>query len=166
MKLGHLIDFEIDDTDRRYLPRLRSLSHMGFPWLFDHNRVLIWHNFIRLFKPHLQDAQALEPFYFELLLEYAKKWHKQNPKRLVCEAYISLLEFEGRVYNQSRCYICNQPTNDSISLIRGLKQVHPECVYSPTLYKIKFERFFELQKTLYMEESEVEIIYDVVMKGL
>jgi len=49
LQLGNLIDFEVEGEGSSFLPRLRSLSHLGFPWLFDKNKLLLWHNFIKLF---------------------------------------------------------------------------------------------------------------------
>jgi len=69
LQLGNLIDFEVEGEDGRFLPRLRSLSHIGFPWLFERNRLMLWHNFIQKFVPHLKDADEIDPFYFNLLLD-------------------------------------------------------------------------------------------------
>lgn len=148
------------------MPRLRSLSHMGFPWLFDKNRLLLWHNFIKRFEPHLKDTEEIESFYFDLLLNAAKKWDRQNPKRIVCESYIALLEYEGRLYPEERCYICEQRIEDEIALMQSFKPAHPSCIYSPALPTKKVLDFFETKKTVFLDDHEVDYLFDIVMKGL
>jgi len=161
-----LVDFEIEGEGSSFLPRLRSLSHMGFSWLHDKNKLLMWHNFIKKFEPHLKDAEELESFYYDLLLSAAKRWDKQNPKRIVCESYISLLDYEGRLYPEENCFICEQRIEDDIALMQAFKPAHPSCIYSPSLPTKKLLDFFKTKKTVFLEDYEVEYLYEVVMKGL
>jgi len=164
--LGNLVDFEVEGEGSNFLPRLRSLSHMGFSWIFDKNKLLIWHNFIKKFEPHLKDVEILDPFYYQLLLDAAKKWDKQNPKRLVCESYISLLDYEGRLYPEENCFICEQRIEEEISLMQAFKPAHPNCIYSPALPTKKILDFFISKKAVFLEDNEVDYLYAVVMKGL
>ncbi|WP_281175052.1 recombination protein RecO [Sulfurovum lithotrophicum] len=166
LQLGNLIDFEVEGEDGRFLPRLRSLSHIGFPWLFDKNRLLVWHNFIRLFEPHLKEAEEIDSFYYDLLLSAAKKWEKQNPKRIICESYIRLLEYEGRLSPEKHCYICEQPIAEEIALMQAFKPAHPSCIYSSALPTKKVLDFFQTKKTLNMEDHEVDYLFNIVIKGL
>jgi hypothetical protein len=166
LQLGNLVDFEVEGEDGRFLPRLRSLSHIGFPWLFDKNRLLIWHNFIKLFEAHLKDAEEIDSFYYDLLLQAARKWEKQNPKRIVCESYILLLSHEGRVHDEENCYICETPVAEQVSLMQALIPAHPECIYAPALPTAKIRYFFESGQTIALEDHEVDLLFNVVMKGL
>jgi len=166
LQLGNLIDFEVEGEDGRFLPRLRSLSHIGFPWIFDKNRLLVWHNFIQLFEPHLKEAEEIDNFYYNLLLQAAKKWGKQNPKRLVCESYIALLAYEGRLYPEKHCYICETPIGNEVALMQAFKPAHPACIYSASLSTRKVLEFFQTKQTLMMEDYEVDHLFEIVMKGL
>jgi len=166
LQLGNLIDFEVEGEDGRFMPRLRSLSHMGFPWLFDKNKLLLWHNFIKKFEPHLRDAESLETFYYDLLLLAAKKWDKQNPKRVVVESYITLLDYEGRLYAQDKCFICEQRIEEDIALMQAFKPAHPNCIYSPSMPTKKLLDFIETKKTVFLDDDEVDYLHEVVMKGL
>jgi len=166
LQLGNLIDFEVEGEGSNFLPRLRSLSHMGFPWLYDKNKLLMWHNFIKKFEPHLKDAEELDSFYFDLILLAAKKWDKQNPKRVVCEAYIELLEYEGRHYEQDNCFICEQRIEDNIALMQAFRPAHPSCIYSSALPTKKVLDFFDTKKTVFLDDNEVDYLFEVVMKGL
>ncbi len=166
LQFGNLIDFEVEGEGSSFLPRLRSLSHLGFPWLFDKNKLLLWHNFIRLFEPHLKDAEEIDSFYYDLLLNAAKKWDKQNPKRIVCESYIELLDYEGRLHDKENCYICENPIEAQMALMQAFIPAHPECLYSSSLPKEKILAFFKSKKTIHLEDYEVEYLFDIVMKGL
>ena len=165
LQLGYLVDFEVEGEGSSFLPRLRNLSQMAFPWIFDKNKLLIWQNFIKKFEPHLKDAETLEPFYYDLLLNAAKKWDKQNPKRLVCESYIALLAYEGRLYPEEKCFICEQHIDEDIALMQAYKPAHPSCIYSPSLPTKKVLDFFKTKQTVHLEDSDVEYLYEVVMKG-
>ncbi|PHS31747.1 MAG: recombination protein RecO [Sulfurovum sp.] len=166
LQLGNLVDFEVEGEDGRFMPRLRSLSHMGFPWLFDKNKLLLWHNFIKKFEPHLRDTEEIDSFYFDLLLNAAKKWNKQNPKRIVCESYITLLAYEGRLYPEENCFICEKRIEDDIALMQAFKPAHPSCIYSPTLPTKKILDFFKSKKTVFLNDTEINYLFEVVMKGL
>ncbi len=165
LQLGHLIDFEIEGEDGRFMPRLRNLSQIGFPWLRDRSRLMLWHNFIKLFEPHLRDTEELDSFYFDLLLNAARKWHKQNPKRITIESYISLLKFEGRLYPLETCYICEQSIEKDISLMRAFKPAHPQCIYASPLQKIQVENMLQDNTTIHLDDEDVSNLYNVVMKG-
>ena len=166
LQFGYLIDFEVEGEQQSYLPRLRNLSHLGFEWLYDNNRLLLWHNYIKLFEPHLRDTEELDSFYFDLLLQSAKKWGRQNPKRIVCENYIALLKYEGRMHDEGTCYICESPIEEDVALMQTYIPAHPYCIQDSGLDKSKLHYFFESGKTLYLDDSEVEYLYQVAMRGL
>jgi len=166
LQLGNLIDFEVAGEDGRFLPRLQGLSHLGFPWQYERNRLMPWHDFIKLFEPHLRDAGELDPFYFDLLLTAARHWERQNPKRIVVESYHALLKHEGRLHPVGDCYLCEQPIAGMIHLMPAFKPVHPECIYAPPLPRTLIEDFMLHGKTLYLDDTIVEQLYGVVMKGL
>lgn len=166
LQLGNLIDFEVEGEDGSFMPRLRSLSHIGFSWIFDKNKLLLWHNFIKKFEPHLRDAEEVESFYYDLLLNAAKKWDKQNPKRIICESYIRLLEYEGRLYPEENCFICEERIEEDIALMQAFKPAHPSCIYSSSMPTKKILDFFHTKKTVFLEDDEINYLHEVVMKGL
>ncbi len=166
LQLGNLVDFEVEGENGRFMPRLRSLSHMGFPWIFDKNKLLLWHNFIKKLEAHLRDAEELETFYYDLLLTAAKRWDKQNPKRIICESYIVLLKYEGRLYHEENCFICEQHIEEDIALMQGFKPAHPSCIYSPSMPTKKLLDFFKTKKTVFLDDTEVDYLHQIVMKGL
>jgi len=166
LQLGYLVDFEIEGEGSSFMPRLRNLSHMGFSWIYDKNRLLLWHNFIKLFEPHLRDTVDIDNFYFNLLLNSARIWHKQNPKRIVCESYLKLLEYEGRLHETKYCYICEQKIEASISVMHGFLPAHPECIHAPSISIDKFNHFMTNRTTICLEDNEIEYLHGVIMRGI
>ena len=166
LQLGHLVDFEVEGDDGRFMPRIRGLSHFGFEWLYDHNRLQLWHNFINLLAPHLKDSDIVEPFYYDLLLQSAQRWHKQNPKRIICDSFVSILNYEGRVHTEDYCYICEEPLIGSISLMRAFIPTHSYCISGVSINKEKFFEFLKSGSSINYEDDEIELLYSVVMRGL
>lgn len=166
LQLGHLVDFEVQGEGSSFMPRLRSLSQVNFPWLRDRNKLLVWHNFIKLFEPHLRDTQDLEHYYYDLLLNAAQKWHKQNSMRIICDSYISLLAHEGRLHPTNECYICNNKLEQTISLMTSFKPAHPECLYTTPLDKSKIDTYLQSGKSINLDNNEIEHLYSIILKGL
>ena len=166
LQIGNLIDFEVGESKNNFMPNMRSLSQLPFPWIFSNNHRLIWQNFIQLFEPHLKDTLEINSFYFNLLLTIAKKWDKQNPKRLAVEAYIQLLDHEGRLYDNGFCYICEYILEEKIGLMRAFIPAHPKCIYSNALNKKEIFEFYNTHSTINLRDSDVNILYNIMLKGL
>ena len=165
IQIGNLIDFEVSESKNNFMPNMRSLSHISFPWIFSNNHLLIWQNFIKLFEPHLKDTIEIDNFYFHLLLEIAKKWDKQNPKRLAVEAYIKLLRHEGCLYDNGFCYVCEEVLDHSIGLMRAFLPTHPECIYAASINKEEVFTLFNTQSTIHLNNVTVERLYMILLKG-
>ena len=50
--------------------------------------------------------------------------------------------------------------------MQAFKPAHPYCIYTPALPTKKILDFFESKKTVFLEDHEVDLLFDVVMKGL
>ena len=166
LQIGNFIDFEIEEDSGHFMPKMRKVSHLGFSWLFSPNHLLIWQNFIRLFYLHLKDSTELENFYLDLLLGIAKKWDKQNPKRLAVEGYLKLLFHEGRLYDNGFCYICEEPLHNRVGLMRAFIPAHPHCIYAEDYEKNQIFKLFDTQSTIHIEDSIIEKLYKTLLKGL
>ncbi|WP_456433622.1 recombination protein RecO [Nitratifractor sp.] len=166
LQLGYCIDFEEERDSGPFLPRLRRVSQIPFHWLYSRNRLMLWQRFVQLFEPHLRDTQTLERFYFDLLFEAARRWERQNPKRIVCETHYALLRHEGRLHPLDRCYICERPLEKEVALMQALIPAHPGCIYGSALPREKLETFFDTGKTTWLDDDEVERLYTVSMRGL
>ena len=165
LQIGNLVDFELSESNNNFMPNMRSLSHLSFPWIFSNNHLLIWQNFIKLFEPHLKDTIDVESFYFDLLMNAAKKWDKQNPKRLAIEAYIELLNYEGRLYDNGFCYVCEEVLAENIALMRAFLPTHPHCIYGKVLNKREIFQLYDTHSTIHINDQTVETLYNTLLKG-
>ena len=165
LQMGYLIDFEEEQDKANFLPRMRSLSHIGFPWLYDREKLMLWHQFIALFERHFRDIETIESFYFDTLLEAAKRWEKQNPKRLIVEVAINILKYEGRLQPPSHCVICNNQIVEFLAPIQGFLPAHPECAKSPAISKKDLMNLFESGSTILLDDATIEQLYLLALKG-
>jgi len=166
LQVGNLIDFEIQESKNGFMVQIRKISHISFPWIFSHNHLFIWQNFIKLFEPHLKEATQIDSFYFDLLLKIAKKWHKQNPKRLAVEAYIEILDYEGRLYDNGFCYICEDVLDEQVGLMRAYLPAHPRCIYGYSYDKQQIFKLFDTKLTIHLNDNIVDKLFNTLLKGL
>ena len=166
LNLGYKIDFETEYSSKAYLPRLRNITHLGYKWLFDNQRVLLWQQFIQKFYEHLKGLEEVDEIYFDILDRSAILWERQNPKRVAIESYIEILKKEGRLHSDFVCFICNQKIKNELSLTRGFLPAHKECVNSYVFSKKKIEYLFKTNTTLFLEDSEIDNLWQIVMQGL
>ncbi len=166
LQIGNLIDFEVTESKNNFMPNMRSLSHISYPWLFSNRHLFIWQNFIKLFEPHLKDTIEIDDFYFNLLLNIAKKWDKQNPKRLAIEAYICLLHHEGRLYDNGFCYVCEEILDKDLALMRSFLPAHPNCIYGHSFKKQDIFTLYNTQSTIHLNDEVIEKLYFILLKGL
>ena len=50
--------------------------------------------------------------------------------------------------------------------MQAFKPAHPSCIYSPTLPTKKILDFFKSKKTVFLNDTEINYLFEVVMKGL
>ena len=91
---------------------------------------------------------------------------KQNPQRVMIESYLQLLEYEGRLHDDFRCFICDEEVEEDVVLARSFLPAHQICVYGELLKKRKIEDLFESKSTLYLEDSEVAHLWRLLLEGL
>jgi len=166
LQIGNLVDFEVKESRSNFMPQMRTLSQLSFPWIFSTNHLLIWQNFIKLFEPHFRETCEIDAFYFELLLNAAKRWNKQNPKRLAIEAYVELLEYEGRLHNHGFCHICEEILDEEIGLMRAFLPAHPHCIYANPLKKQSIFILFNTKSTITLDDITILELYNILLKGL
>jgi recombinational DNA repair protein (RecF pathway) len=166
INLGYLIDFETQISMRSNLAQLRNVIHLAQSWNIDRDRFYFWQNFVKLFYDHLKDVDSIDKFYFDLLMTSAKKWHKQNPKRVSVEAFLELLQFEGRLHSLDRCFLCEDKIKDeNIALARAFLPAHMECIHNKGLDARKLKQLFSTKKTLFLDDEETEYLYMVMNEG-
>ncbi len=164
LQLGYLIDFEVEDSGN-FLPRVRSITHIGFPWIYDREKLMLWHRFISIFEPHFRDISDIDNFYFDLILNAANRWNRQSSKRLIVESYINILKYEGRILPINSCILCKQTIDSDLSLYDGFLPVHSSCSHlEPISYKALL-KLFEDSSSIDLDDNSIDRLYLIALKG-
>lgn len=165
INIGFKIDFEIEHSLKSSIPRLRDVIHLGYPWMGQYDRIRTWQQFVSLFHPHLRDSEEIGSFYFDLLNDAASKWKDQNPKRVAVESYVRLLDHEGRLHREMKCFFCDVPVTEEISLIRSFLPSHKNCSHTLPVNAKGLEWLYNHASTLFLDDKEVERLWYVVNEG-
>lgn len=166
--IGHRIDF-VQESNGIFLPKLRSVMHLGFGWERELERVYVWQRFIGLLDRHLRDIYEVERFYMEVLDEAARKLLKQNPMRVMIEAYSQILSKEGRkpsqASNNSECFLCGEALGEDIALARSFMVAHRRCARGLHTQMGKIKDFLSTGDSLRLSDEEVRSLYEVLLLG-
>lgn len=166
INLGFKIDYEKEFSGKSTIGRLKDVIHIGYTWIYDSKRLRLWQDFTALFYKHLKDVEELDSFYFDLLESASKEWDKQNPKRVAIEAYVKLLEQEGRLHKDLYCFLCSQKIQGEISLIRAFLPTHQGCSHTLSISEYALKELFDKKSTLFMDDKEVDTLWLVLLEGL
>ena len=162
---GYKIDFELSQNPN-FLPRLSGVMHLGYAWLASREKLLFWQQFMRLLYAHLKDAEHLDKFYYELLTEAAARFGRQNPRRIIVESYVKILEFEGRLHDEPYCFLCDEEILENIALCRSFLPAHESCAQRAGFAQDEILEFLRSKKTLNSNDETVEKLYDITLEGL
>ena len=162
---GYKIDFELSQNPN-FLPRLSGVMHLGYAWLASREKLLFWQQFMRLLYAHLKDAEHLDKFYYELLTEAAARFGRQNPRRIIVESYVKILEFEGRLHGEPYCFLCDEEILENIALCRSFLPAHESCAQRAGFAQDEILEFLRSKKTLNLNDETVERLYDITLEGL
>ncbi len=162
---GYKIDFELSQN-QNFLPRLSGVMHLGYAWLASREKLLFWQQFMRLLHAHLKDAEHLDKFYYELLNHAAMRFGKQNPRRIIVESYVKILEFGGGLREEPYCFLCDEEILENIALCRGFLPAHESCAQRTGFAQDEILEFLRSKKTLNLNDETVERLYDITLEGL
>jgi len=165
INLGYKIDFEAKSSIKSTIPQLSGVLHLASKWNLEHSRMFIWQAFVKLFFLHLKDVDEIHEFYFNLLEESSSIWHSQNPKRVAIEAYIKLLEYEGRLHDEFICFNCEEPIKGDLSLIRGFMPAHEQCVWTNTFNHLHVEELFNKKSCMFLNDEDVDRLWKIMLEG-
>ena len=167
INIGYKIDFEAIYSAKSSIPMLREVLPLSYKWIFENNRFYVWQQFLKLLYKHLKDVEELNSFYFDMLDNSAAKLHKQNPKRVMIESYLSILSHEGRLHNEFVCFLCDEGIDTkSLKLTRSLMPTHLECANGFIFDKRKIQNLFDTKSTIELNNDEIESLWDIVCRGL
>ena len=162
---GYKIDFELEHS-LSFLPRLKDTLHLGFSWLLDRHKMLLWQDFIRLVYGHLKDIESCESFYFELLDECVRRFERQNPLRVIVDAYARLLEFEGRLHKNFVCFACDEKIQGEITLVRAFLPAHKRCAVGFEFSQKRLAEFYESKNCSGFDDDEIKNLFALIKQGL
>ncbi len=165
INLGYKIDFEAKSSTRSSLSQLSGVLHLANKWNLDHGRMHVWQSYIKLFYLHLKDVDEINSFYFDLLEECSAIWEMQNPKRIAIEAYIKLLEYEGRLHDEFICFNCELPIDKHISLVRGFLPAHEKCAWTEPFDELFIKELFSKKSSLFLNDESIEKLWKIMMEG-
>jgi len=163
---GFKVDFEIEKDSIQFLPKLRNVIHLGFPWLKESDKLVIWQHFITLLYDHLKGVEIPGNFYFDILDHSAKIWHLQNPIRIAIESYLAILKHEGRLHKLDNCFICSKALKESVALIRAFLPAHPNCVIARNYPIDQIRVLMQTQKTILLSDREIEGLWLTLLEGM
>lgn len=168
INLGYKIDFVAEQIQNRALTRLRDVTHLGYKWLLDRQKLSVWQTFCSLLREHLKDVAEHDGFYFDLLERAAARLERSSAKRTLIELYIELLEKEGRLHPPSSCFFCSQPIKqgEKVALGRGFLPSHEDCVFKEGFSRSKIADLFKNKNAASMEEYEIEALFSIMSFGL
>jgi recombinational DNA repair protein (RecF pathway) len=167
INIGYKIDFEPIYSAKSTMPMLREVLPLSNKWMFDSNRFYFWQQFCKLLFKHLRDVEELDSIYFELLEEASYKLHKQNPKRVILESYVKLLDIEGRLHTQFICFLCDEEiTDSSLTLKRSFLPAHQECLFGKLFEKQRVEHFFKTKTSIQLSDIEIDELWNILIEGL
>lgn len=166
INIGYQIDFEAITSVKSPLPHLRDITHLAPSWLTNRTQFLYWQQFISLFFSHLYDTEAIGTFYFNLLVRAQNRWDKQDCRRTAIETYTHLLEYEGRLHTQCYCIFCDLNIEDDFTLIRAFIPAHTHCAKRGALPKHEILPLLQEKKTIYLETSTVDTLFNIILEGL
>ena len=141
---GYKIDFALEENPS-FLPRLKDVLHL---------------------YRHLKDVEELDSFYFDLLQECVKRFEKQNPKRVIVDAYLKILEFEGRLHKDFFCFACDEKIQNSITLLRAFLPSHSQCALGFEFEEKKLKQFYSSKNCAIFDDEEIENLYHLIKEGL
>ncbi|MDF1875123.1 recombination protein RecO [Sulfurimonas sp. SAG-AH-194-I05] len=166
INIGFKIDYEIEDSSKATISRLKDVIHIGFPWMNDYKLLRLWQDFLALFHKHLKDTEDIGTFYFDLIEDSSQKWGKQNPKRIAVEAYVKILSHEGRLHYENICFLCSKKIENKISLLRAYLPTHERCSYTLSINAHALEELFTNHSSLFLSDKEIQRLWIVLLEGL
>ncbi|ADN09097.1 recombination protein RecO [Sulfurimonas autotrophica] len=166
INLGFKIDYETEASAKSTIARLKDVIHIGYSWINDYKLLRLWQDFLGLFYKHLKDSEDIGSFYFDLVEQASKNWDKQNPKRVAVEAYVKLLEHEGRLHKDMHCFLCSKKIEEDVSLLRAYLPTHEQCSHTLAINKKGLNELFENKSSLFLSNTEVNRLWSVLLEGL
>jgi recombinational DNA repair protein (RecF pathway) len=166
INIGYKIDFELEESIKSTIPRLKEVLHVGYEWILDSKKLYLWQQYIILLSKHLRDIDECDEFYYDMLESLESKISMQNTKRAIIERYVDLLDHEGRLHSDYRCFICENEISKHISLARSYLPAHQKCISSDIFELYKIDELFRSKSTFLLDDDEIDILWSILQDGI
>ena len=166
INVGYFIDFNIEESSKTTIKRLRNVTQIPFKFLFEREKVIYFNRYVSLLNTHFIDVSKVDGFYFESLYKLCENLHQRDVKRAVLEHYVSLLEKEGRLHKDFVCFLCEERVKGKIALARSFLPAHEKCIMSSGFDKEKISLLFNEKKTLLFDDIEIERLWRILELGI
>lgn len=163
--IGNMIDYELDIRPL-FLPKLHSTMQLALPWQNNANIVTHWQNFCYILFEHLKENSECGEFYYNLCHQIITRLGVQDYKRVFLDAYVLLLEHEGRLQYFDFCEECGALLGDSFMLGEGFLMHCRSCKNSVSINKEKMKIYFQIKNSSIFEDEEIDLLYKVFSKKL
>lgn len=165
INIGRKIDYEIKPSIG-FLPKLHNMLHLAYKWEFDADRYHLWQSFIKMLDSHLKDIEQIDSFYFDMLQSGAHNLTLQNPKRVMIEMQVKLLDFEGRSSDRNKCFVCEKMLDSTICLGRAFLFAHPHCVNGAIFNKDEITNLLDSKQSILLDDIQVARLWEISKLGL
>jgi recombinational DNA repair protein (RecF pathway) len=166
INVGYKIDFELEESIKVTIPRLKEVLHVGYEWILDSTKLYHWQQFIQLLSKHLRDVDECDEFYYYMLESLESNISMQNAKRAIIERYVTLLEYEGRLHTDYRCFVCENEINTHVSLARSYLPAHQKCISVRAFESYKIQELFESKSTFLFDDEDIDRLWDILTDGI
>jgi recombinational DNA repair protein (RecF pathway) len=166
INIGYKIDFELEESIRVTISRLREVVHIGYDWMLDNPKVYLWQQYIKLLAKHLRDVDEIDEFYYDMLESLESNLSMQNTKRAIIEKYVYLIEYEGRLHTDYRCFVCEREIHHHISLARSYLPAHQKCISTEPFEMYKLQELFESKSTFLFDDFEIDMLWGILQDGV
>jgi len=165
INVGNYIDFIVEESPKATIKRLRNVVQLPFKFMFDLQKMLDYKIFVSLLNKHLFDVTKIDEFYFNWLIEITNMLDKRDSKRLFIESYVKLLEKEGRLHKDFKCFLCEEKIKNNIALTRAFLPAHEKCIMADGFENEKVELLFNEKKSLLFDDKEIERLWKIINLG-
>jgi len=166
INVGFLIDFQVEESYKTTIKRLRNVVQIPFKFLFNQEKTLFFKEYIRLLNKHFIDVSEVDGFYFDSLVALCENLDKRDVKRAIIEHYVSLLQKEGRLHKEFECFLCEKKIENRVALVRSFLPAHEKCVLSEGFEMQKIKLLFEEKKSLLFNDDEIERLWKILELGI
>lgn len=166
INVGFKIDFELEESARSEIHRLKNVIHLGFPWILNSQKMYVWQQFLSKFYEHLRENKIDTGFYFNLLENASNLWEKQSAKRVGIEVYLKLLQHEGRLHFSNECFLCDKIiAPQQLTLARAFLPAHNYCAKKNVFTYESIHELFKNKSTLFLDDKAIDRLFEIILEG-